>query len=205
MCIRDRLLPDIMGKDQIIISPDDFLFNIPFAALSTSSESLEYIVETKDLAYAYSVSTFARNCIADRQVLSLVGINPYSIEFKHDYIVNEQLEKAPIRSNFLESSKATLNNTITAISVADIVHISTHSRAKDSIYSVPSFSLFDTIVEVTDVLSYSSKSKLVVLNSCESGIGSIVSGDISQGLMQSFSTIGTVSYTHLTLPTIYSV
>lgn len=181
-------LKTAISEKKIIIIPDLSLQKIPFEALSSSSTSLQYLVEQSIISYAYSLSfinfTQKQKRNHNDQVSVFTPIHflntaipslTYSAQESSSVLENisgEQfLEENASKTTFLKES-----------SRAKIIHLATHANTGSN----PSIQFYDTSLQLHELYTYKNNAELVVLSGCNTNIGVSKKGEGTFNLSRGF-------------------
>ena len=178
----------IKGK-KLILSTDSYLSLFPFDALSTSKESLSYLINDTQIRYLYSYS-FLQNTVKDQnEIDSFVGFAPQ--DFNEDYLTplyNSGLEIEELNRNFDGKSfyhtEATKMNFLKNLSQASIVHLATHANVQDSIS--PWIAFYDEKISLDELYLTQNNASLVVLSGCNTTLGEQAVGEGVMSLARGF-------------------
>jgi CHAT domain-containing protein/tetratricopeptide (TPR) repeat protein len=208
--------PLIKGKKLIII-PDEEIGWLPFDAFikdkpgrgQTDYEGLHYLIRNYTISYSYSSSLIFRNHRAGEKGAEVFAFSPdyNSKTDSSDKFSSLKSAGAEIGSvlkwfkgkSFL-GSNATKANFITSLSYPAILHLAMHSSS-DSLNSKYSYFMFDNnnaTARETKLYNYEIsliriKSPMVVLSACNSGTGTLYSGEGLMSLARSFTLAGASS------------
>lgn len=200
-------------EKHLIIIPDEEIAWLPFEAFikelkpagSTDFEGSDFLINDYVFSYAYSASL-----LPERN--SSLKNSPYLMSFSPSYSGNgsafDQLEGAMTEINEISNifngrkylkAEATKNNFINATQNPAIFHLAMHS-VSDSVNSLYSYLLFnqDKGDENARLYNYEISlsrlvSPMIVLSSCNSGAGTLYSGEGLMSLARSFILAGASS------------
>ncbi|GAA4108354.1 CHAT domain-containing protein [Aquimarina addita] len=192
--IYNQLIPkDIRSflTEKITIIPDQSIHNIPFEALPNNSK--EYLIYEYEINYAYSISFLIQNSKLVRTAeKEFLGFAPITYKNNLKALPNTKLEVEKIASNFngsvLLNENASKQNLITYLSKYNIIHLSTHANANDSI--TPWIAAIDDKITLNDIYATQNNADLVVLSACNTSIGSIEKGEGVMSLARGFFNTG---------------
>ncbi|MEM9547733.1 MAG: CHAT domain-containing protein, partial [Bacteroidota bacterium] len=201
-------------KERVIISPNGILFQIPFAALETSSQmgDRHYMIYDHAISYTPSASFFyfmrkikeehkIRKALLVAPEFALKGNGKKTIAMRSEYFpLKENIHEVTAISNYfyrselLKDSSATKSATLHNMSEADIIHFSSHAKSnKDApekshmvFYQKTGYEEEDYKLYFVDISERNIKAKMVVLSACETNLGKIVKGEGAMSLANSF-------------------
>ncbi|WP_282068916.1 CHAT domain-containing protein [Olleya namhaensis] len=191
--ISKTLLPTNLNiKRKLIIIPDYSLQNIPFETLYHNNELLVKMHET---SYAYSYSFLLKNNLIKRSPKkALISFAPHAFNYDNLKPLNnslyesDQITKELNGDNFQKDS-ATTDNFKKYIYDYNIINISSHANANDSI--TPWIAFRDKKISLNEINKIKNQAELVVLNACKTSLGDIKKGEgvfsLARGFLQSGS------------------
>ncbi|MDH7445037.1 CHAT domain-containing protein [Aquimarina sp. 2201CG14-23] len=177
--------------EKITIIPDYGLHNIPFEALFTSNN--QYLIEHHEINYAYSISFLIQNKELIRTPeKEFLGFAPVQYSGKLATLSNSKIEVNQVSTGFdstiLSNDKATKQNLIDHLSNYEVIHLSTHANANDSI--TPWIASTKEKITLNDIYATKNNAELVVLSACNTSIGSIKKGEGVMSLARGFFNTG---------------
>lgn len=181
------------GATRITLIPDGPLHHVPFAALTPDRDRDVYLLDELEIDHALSLAAVdlgaRRDWRAERVLLVQTNV-PGAAEERaalHATWASRVLE--------LADAAATEPALPNAVARAGIVHFATHAEASDRDPLTTHLRLApapgsDGLLHVGEIAPRSYERRLVVLASCESLVGPLVSGEGFVGLTRSFVAAG---------------
>ena len=187
----------IKTQKNIVIIPDGLLNFIPFEALLTASTNtaafskMPFVVKTHGIAYNSSVLFYLKD-IETKNNSRLLGFFPV-FENKNQTLTYSIDEANTIQkemdATLFRNSKASKNNFIKNAHNYSIIHLSTHASSGD--FVIPAhIEFYDSRMFLNELYSLNLKSNLVVLSSCETGIGKVYKGEGPMSIARGFQYAG---------------
>jgi len=177
----------IAGNDLTVI-PDGALQNIPFEALITKEKSVEYLLQSSRISYAYSMSFLSYNKKVKRNSKNnFVGYSPTLFtndslsklkNTKDEIVAIEKIVSGNIRIN----GDATKEHFLTSSNDARIIHLATHADASKN----PWIAFSDGKLELHELYTYKNNADLVVLSACNTTLGKVAKGEGVLSLARGF-------------------
>jgi CHAT domain-containing protein len=199
--IADEL--EITKAQNLLIIPDGNLNYLPFEALLTSNfeaskrNEIPYLIFEKQISYAYSIGILLNSNESKPQNTTQKAVGFFPV-FQNQYRGFSELtyslkEAESIGSNYpltlFANQNATKTNFIQNASRFPVIHISTHAQSERD--SLPAFiSFYDKTLYLTEIYGYQFPIDVLVLSSCETGIGHISKGEGVMSLARGFSYAG---------------
>ncbi|SEL22760.1 CHAT domain-containing protein [Aquimarina amphilecti] len=175
----------IPNAKKIMIIPDGLLNFIPFETLLTKKttalnfQNMPFLLKSSVLIYENSASKYSRAITKKNNDISILGIFPVfektDIELPFS-IKEQQYIEQQFSGTFLKQESATYTNFLNESKKHPILHLSTHAEAGN--FSRPASIQFrDQVIPVNQLYGLNLETELVVLSACETGVGSIISGE----------------------------
>lgn len=185
------------SSKNLIIIPDGLLNFIPFEALLTKSTNtrafseMPFLVRRQSVGYNSSL-TFYLQPQKSLENTDLLGVFPVFENSSQalPYSVNEaQAIKKETNGKILMYEQATKKNFIDMAPKYRVLHISTHATGGD--FTNPaSLAFYDTPMLLNELYSLNMNPELVVLSSCETGIGKLHTGEGAMSIARGFQYAG---------------
>lgn len=201
--------PFEIKSNRVIISPDgNFL---PFESLSFSAERPDFLVNRYAFSYTYSASFLAKMKRSEDGISStnaFLGMAPvqFSKKLNQASLPGSEIALETINKHFFFSKSLTGNEAsrgafMKELSSHSIIQLLTHASA-DSSEIEPTLYFSDSTLTLSELSSSAlSKTQLLVLSACRTGVGKNQKGEGVFSLARGFAGIGIPS----TLTTLWSV
>ena len=203
------LKPFAVQSNRVIISPDgNFL---PFESLSFSASKPEFLVRKYAFSYTYSAGFLAKTS-RHKSILpttkTFLGMAPvkFSPKLNQASLPGSEISLETISQHFYFPKRLTEGNAsrrafLTELSDYKIIQLLTHASA-DSSDKEPTLYFADSTIKLSELpASGLSKTQLMVLSACRTGVGKDQKGEGVFSLARGFAGIGIPS----TLTTLWSV
>ena len=178
---------NIDDKNFILI-PDGKLQNIPFEALTTSKDDLNYLIKKHTISYAYSLSFLEQNKKIERNSINnFVGFAPEKFNSLNlDPLENSvyEIHKASEITNGITyiNNKATKSSFLNNASDSKIIHLATHGDASGD----PWIAFSDKKLSLQELYTFKNNAELTVLSGCDTSLGKISEGEGVMSLARGF-------------------
>lgn len=196
------LKPCETEDSELIICLDGVLNNLPFEALLTTKKNwkkrdyreLDYLLKNNQIQYVLNPQMFRPNesNIVNKpfnlQAFIPENKNFSSLPFSHK--LGQSLEKNS-QAQLFSLEKATKSNFINLRS--NIVHLSGHGVISDQNVLENHLVFSDSLLFINELMTITNIPSLLVLNTCNSAIGRIYSGDGINGFIRVLIRMGTES------------
>ena len=189
-------LPQLLeGKsiDKLWIVPDGLLSYLPFEALITSSEPYDYgnfdfLIKHCNTIYGYTTSMLFDTFKPSSKTRGILKVTPGFSANERGFSTlrygDAETGKVEITSD-LKSIDASLSRFKELVGEHRIIHLSTHSEASEN-SDVPKIEFIDSSLLLPEIYALNLHADLVVLSSCETGIGTVQKGEGVMSLARGF-------------------
>lgn len=192
------------------IIPHGFLFHLPFEILipdfdeeSVSFKNLPYVIKDYEISYDYSLAR--ANFFAKRSNYGLNNFMSIAPEFNNQDFSDLKYNRKEAKSlaqmmsgTFIETAEATETKFKSVANDYSIIHIASHSfidfddpRESKIVFSKSDLdSLDDGSLYINELYNMDINADMIVISSCNSGVGKISSGEGALGLNHAFAVAG---------------
>ncbi len=189
---------------KLLIMPDGTLRNIPFEALNTSNNGIDYLINDLNISYINSATLwFQLQNKNKKQKASLLAFAPsFNEHSEFSKLPNTIREVEDINQFFtgkiFVENEATLENFKTNIENHNIIHLATHAQTDNELpeYSFLAFSpneKEENLIYVNDLYAMHINAELVTLSACKSGVGDLKKGEGLLSISRAFYYAGAKS------------
>ena len=179
---------------KVTIIPDSRLYNMSFEALVTTDQKSipeSYFIYNTEINYAYSLSFLKNNHDISRSGnKGFVGFAPVNFDYDTSltslYDSQSEIESALqfFPGLVFTEEAATKNNFLENMQLAEIIHLSTHANATDSI--TPWIAFKDEKLTLNELYTTKNNAELVMLSACNSALGKLNQGEGVMSLARGF-------------------
>lgn len=172
------VIPFQLSAQQLILSPDGFLHQLPFEALSTNSTD-KFLGEQQQISYQYSFLQYVNE---ETTTNSSLPVTVYS--FKGPHLGFADLPNAATEATYLskqfsttvaDAVQTTEQEFVQSMQSKGILHIATHAVANDS--SNQPYLVLQKKFYLAQLQYTVTSSPLVVLTACETAAGELQVGE----------------------------
>ncbi|MBC6997399.1 CHAT domain-containing protein [Cytophaga sp. FL35] len=209
----EQLLSDVLNPlkmNNLTIIRDDILHYLPFDLLISDGQ---YLLETKNIVYANSITSWAEiknhPSVEENKLLAIAPtFNSLGKEEERQFgqLLYNDDEIRAIKAHFpldsLMAENATLKNFRERVANYRMLHLATHASANDAYpdYSYLAFSennkSENNVLYIRDLYETNLKAELVTLSACQTGIGSLQTGQGMLSLSKGFQYAGAKALVH---------
>lgn len=200
--IRSTLYDELLGdfkhfKESLIIVPDGVINNIPFEILGENEGN--QLIDKCNISYAHSCNvlqqnnnekTHARNQIAFFAPLEYAHSNLSALEGGIEEA--KQIKDIIDLKSFI-GQDASVRNFKTESSNYNILHLSTHAQANDSLENQSWIAFSDSLLYLDQIYSLPINADLIVLSACQTSLGNLAAGEGVMSLARAFTYAGASS------------
>lgn len=177
----------IKNKDLIII-PDGDLQNIPFEALIPDHLTNEYLINSSNVSYQYSMSFKNYNAQLSRETNGkFIGYSP--IDFSGTSLAslknaNEELQAMDdiLPGTIMLKENASKKHFLEKSGSYKVIHLATHALTGEN----PSIIFSDGSLQLNELYSYQNNADLVTLSACKTSLGALAEGEGVLSLTRGF-------------------
>jgi len=173
---------NILKDKNIIIIPEGELFNLSFESLIKTKNTFDYLINSNNVSYAYSMSFLRQNSRVKRKTYNN-SIAYAPIEFSAlnlENLQNTKTEISVIKDNIggdtFMFDKANKKHFLKKSGESKIIHLATHADASNN----PWVAFSDEKLTLYELYTYRNNAELVVLSACNTSMGELV---ISEGVL----------------------
>ncbi|HED38327.1 MAG TPA: CHAT domain-containing protein, partial [Ignavibacteria bacterium] len=166
--------------NNLIISPHNSLYLLPFNALITGDEN-SFLLFDYNISYVSSSQSIDKNRIL--KLNSYLGVAPATkdLSYSQDEIINIPESLFKVKKQLLNSS-ATKNNFLQLAPNYDVIHIASHININTESPLYSSIQFTDQPLKIYEIFKTNIKVKLLILSACESGKAMGMVNDIPTGI-----------------------
>lgn len=194
-------LPNLKGK-RLIICPQEYLNQLPVETLlvtpPTSNETdyrqFDYLLHHCEIEYALSAATFRKH----------TGKTEFAVSaFAPDYSGSTEYSALPFSQNLVKSLSEKgfahyfqgQNTSAEKVlqSTLPVLHLSAHGLIEPEHSEFSNLVLNDGFLNLNDVYAHRTQARLVVLNTCNSSLGTVLAHDGINGFARAFLSAGAAS------------
>ena len=176
-------IKELITSKKLTIVPDSYLALLPFEALNTKENTLNYLINESETSYLYSYSFLSNQDVKQEKNTKFLGVAPST--FNYDGLLPlEHSEKEIVtlgtyyKGSILINEKATKNEFLKQLSKYNIIHLATHANAQDAVNPWIAFS--DKKLLLEELYLTQNNASLVVLSGCNTTLGK---EEIGEGIM----------------------
>jgi len=211
--VQKRLLQPILellpsNIEHLVIIPDEFLSKLPFEVLVLSDQgtnfyTADYLIKEYAISYALSTELLVAGETNKKATKNLIGFG-YSGEgdtqsrsplgFLPGAIDEINFLKENVKGTYFLGEEGTKSKFLSLAKDYDIIHLAIHGIS-DSTDRYNSRLIFNgvenNVLQTKDLYMADLNSRLVILSSCESGVGEINQGEGTFSIARGFALTGT--------------
>lgn len=206
--LSNQLFNDLFGglsewaDKRLIICPHGFINQLPFEALLVTPpgegqydfRSFDYLLNHCEIEYALSAATFRKK--TEPLPLSVAVFAP-------DYARNPSFSELPFSQKLAQNlvykgyARDTPGSIFNAAEILEtslsVLHVSGHGLIKPGMSEFSSLVLAEEHLYLDDVYAHETNATLVVLNTCNSSLGSVITQDGIHGFSRAFLSSGALA------------
>ncbi len=193
------------AAEKMILIPDGMLAFLPFSTLLTTPsegfvfDQMPFLLQSTTITYQLSATQYLKAPTTSIKPTSVLGVFPVfeGSELALNYSVEEaNAIKETFPTKLLIRDEAVVENVFPSNAFEKgvtndytILHFSTHARGGG--FTAPAeLQFIDQSVTVTDLYGLNLQPDLIVLSACETGVGSIATGEGTLSLARGFQYAG---------------
>jgi len=180
----------------LIIIPDGIINNIPFEVLGSSKNT--DLIDQHNISYGYSCNVLEQNNIKKSNRKQLAFFAP--LEYSHSGLSAlksgekdaKSLNKILDLQHFI-GKVASVDNFRKNCADYNILHLSTHAQASDSLANKSWIAFADSLLYLDQIYSLPIHADLIVLSACQTSLGDLIAGEGVMSLARAFTYAGAAS------------
>lgn len=181
-------IKSMLHNKHLIIIPDGELQNLPFEALITNEDTSEYLIQSSNISYLYSMSFLNYNGKLERASNGrFIGYSPIYFtgkglpDLKH---TGKEIEAAEylLEGEIILKKEASKKHFLRYSQPYKIIHLATHALTDDN----PSIIFYDDALTQKELYNYKCNADLVTLSACKTSLGKVAKGEGVLSLTRGF-------------------